>query len=54
MIEQGATAEWLQAMVGDDDYEPSGLVTPDDRVELARRQAKRLQGHPGCARTGGG
>ena len=37
------TAEWLQAMVGDDDYEPSGLITPSDRAELARRKAERLQ-----------
>jgi hypothetical protein len=36
------TAEWLQAMVGDDDYEPSGLMTPRDRAELERRKAERL------------
>lgn len=37
------TAEWLQAMVGDDDYELSGLITPNDRAELARRKAERSQ-----------
>ncbi len=34
------TAEWLQSF-GDDDYEPSGLMTPRDRAELERRQAER-------------
>jgi len=34
------TAEWLQSF-GDDDYEPSGLLTPRDRAELERRQAER-------------
>ena len=34
------TAEWLQSL-GDDDYEPSGLMTPRDRAELERRQAER-------------
>ena len=42
-MEPRITAEWLQAMVGDDDYEPSGLITPNDRAELARRKAERLQ-----------
>ena len=43
MMEPKITAEWLQALVGDDDYEPSGLITPNDRAELARRKAERLQ-----------
>ena len=34
------TAEWLHSF-GDDDYEPSGLMTPRDRAELERRQAER-------------
>jgi len=42
-MEPKITAEWLQTMVGDDDYEPSALITPNDRVELARRKAERLQ-----------
>ncbi len=35
------TAEWLQSW-GDDDYEPSGLMTPRDRAELERRKAAHL------------
>lgn len=35
------TAEWLQSW-GDDDYEPSGLMTPRDRAELERRKAAPL------------
>lgn len=35
------TAEWLQSW-GDDDYEPSGLMTPRDRAELERRKAAYL------------
>ncbi len=42
-MEAKITAEWLQAMVGEDDHEPSGLITPNDRAELARRKAERLQ-----------
>ena len=42
-MEPKITAEWLQAMVGDDDHEPSGLITPNDRAELARRKAERSQ-----------
>ena len=34
------TAEWLQSF--DSDYEPSGLMTPNDRKELERRKAERL------------
>lgn len=35
------TTEWLQSW-GDDDYEPSGLMTPRDRAELERRKAAHL------------
>ena len=34
------TAEWLLSF--DSDYEPSGLMTPNDRIELERRRAERL------------
>jgi len=34
------TAEWLQSF--DSDYEPSGLMTPNDRKDLERRKAERL------------
>ncbi len=54
------TAEWLHSF-GDDDYEPSGLMTPRDRTELERRQAERrlvsetsaenLENAPGLEKT---
>jgi len=35
------SVERLQSF--DSDYEPSGLMTPNDRKELERRRAERLQ-----------
>ena len=51
-MELKITPEWLLSF-GDDDYEPSGLITPNDRAELARRKAERLQSMPeGAERLG--
>ncbi len=50
----GATGEWLQSW-GDDDYEPSGLMTPRDRAELERRKAAHLSAvsaAPGADKAG--
>ena len=39
-MEPFISVEWLQSF--DSDYEPSGLMTPNDRKELERRKAERL------------